>query len=392
MSENTHIVSIATSLSEIDRQEWDACANPDDTVFNPFIAYDFLEALERSGSATAQTGWHGQHMVLKQSEGDKFRGVLPCYLKSHSQGEYVFDYGWADAFERAGGRYYPKLQISVPFTPVTGPRILTRPGGDAAEVRAILASAAAERARSINASSIHATFVTHNEWQELGELGYLQRTDQQFHFEDQDYGDFDGFLAALSSRKRKQLKKERRAALSHDIKIEHITGRDITEGHLDCFFNFYMDTGARKWGSPYLTRAFFSMLVERMAKHVLFIFARREGRIIAGAMNMIGGDALYGRYWGCIEDHPFLHFEVCYYQAIDYALANGLKRVEAGAQGGHKLVRGYLPILTYSAHWIANPGFRDAVEHFLHQERQQVEFEKEMLAERAPFKKNSDSV
>lgn len=389
MHEEHHVVSIATSLSEIDKDDWDSCANPPNQPYNPFVSHDFLDVLEQSGSAIAQTGWHGQHMVLKDQDGG-IRGVLPCYLKTHSQGEYVFDYGWADAFERAGGRYYPKLQISVPFTPVTGPRFLVRAGENPRETRAILASAAAQHAQTLKVSSIHATFLNEEEWNDLGNVGYLRRTDQQFHFKDQDYGDFNGFLSALTSRKRKQLKRERRMALENNITIEWVKGHDITEAHLDRFYNFYMDTGARKWGTPYLTRAFFTMLIERMPDQVLFIFAKRSNNIIAGALNMIGSDTLYGRYWGCIEDHPFLHFEVCYYQAIDYALAHDLKRVEAGAQGGHKLVRGYIPVTTYSAHWIANPDFRDAVENFLERERQQVAFEKEMLAERAPFKNDGN--
>lgn len=387
MSEKTHRVAVITSLSEIDRADWDACANPVGQIYNPFIAYDFLAALEKSDSAILETGWYAQHLVMKAEDGG-IRGILPCYLKTHSQGEYVFDHGWADAFERAGGRYYPKLQISVPFTPATGPRFLARADGNEEETRIVLASAAAERARSLMASSIHATFLTQTEWEELGTLGYLKRTDQQFHFEDNGYGNFDGFLSVLASRKRKQLKKERKQALANNITIEWISGNDITEDHLDRFFLFYNDTGARKWGSPYLTRRFFSLLVENMARQVLFIFARRNGEIIAGAMNMIGGTTLFGRYWGCIEDHPFLHFEVCYYQAIDYALAHGLTRVEAGAQGGHKLVRGYLPVTTYSAHWIANESFRDAIEHYLDRERRLIDYENKVLAERAPFRKN----
>ena len=385
MPEEEHVVSLITSLSDIGKDDWDSCANPPDQTYNPFVCHDFLNVLEQSGSAVHEAGWYGQHMILKDKD-DGIRGILPCYLKTDSQGEYVFDHGWADAFERAGGRYYPKLQISVPFTPVTGSRFLVRDEKEGAKTRAILASVAAQRAQSIQASSIHATFLKKQEWDELGALGYLQRTDQQFHFEDEGYGDFNGFLDALTSRKRKQLKRERREALSNGITIEWVSGDDLTEAHLERFYTFYMDTGARKWGTPYLTRAFFSLLIERMADKVLFIFAKRDDNIIAGALNMIGGNTLYGRYWGCVEDHPFLHFEVCYYQAIDYALAHGLSRVEAGAQGGHKLVRGYKPVTTYSAHWIANPGFRDAVENFLEHERKQVAFEKEMLSERVPFK------
>lgn len=389
MSEDHHVISVITSLSEIDKDDWDACANPPSQPYNPFVSHDFLILLEQSGSAVPQAGWHSQHMILKGKD-DEVRGVLPCYLKAHSQGEYVFDHGWADAFERAGGHYYPKLQISVPFTPVTGPRFLVRAGENVAEVREILARAAAQLAQKLQASSIHATFLTKQEWNELGALDYLQRTDQQFHFEDQGYGNFNGFLTALTSRKRKQLKRERREALANGITIDWISGDDITKEHLDRFYAFYMDTGERKWGTPYLTRQFFTLLMERMAYKMLFIFARRNDTIIAGALNMIGGDTLYGRYWGCSEDHPFLHFEVCYYQAIDYALAHGLKRVEAGAQGGHKLVRGYMPVTTYSAHWIANAGFREAIENYLMRERQQVAFEKEMLVERAPFKNDNE--
>lgn len=385
MPEEEHSVTIIKSLSEVDKDDWDACANPPNQAYNPFVCHDFLSILEQSGSAVPEAGWHSQHMVLKNSQ-ETIRGVMPCYLKTDSQGEFVFDHSWADAFERAGGRYYPKLQISVPFTPATGPRLLVRGGEDVGAVRKILAAASQQLANQLQVSSLHLTFLTKPEWQELGAQDYLLRTDQQFHFVDEGYGDFNGFLDALTSRKRKQLKRERREALTNDITIEWVTGQDITEAHLERFYAFYMDTGSRKWGTPYLTRDFFTLLRERMADKVLFIFASREDEIIAGALNMIGGDTLYGRYWGCSEEHPFLHFEVCYYQAIDYALAHGLKRVEAGAQGGHKLLRGYMPVTTYSAHWIANPGFRDAVKNYLTRERQQVAYEKEMLAERAPFK------
>lgn len=386
MSEKTHVVSVLSSLGEIAAEDWDACANPLGASYNPFVSHAFLWALEKSGSAIAETGWYGQHLILK-NEQDEITGVAPCYLKTHSQGEYVFDYGWADAFERAGGRYYPKLQISVPFTPATGPRFMARPDQDQSEVQTVLASAAAQRANSVGASSVHATFLEEAETEFLTDIGYLHRTDQQFHFENENYENFDAFLRTLASRKRKQLRRERCKSLENDVRIEWILGDSITEEHLDRFFEFYMDTGERKWGTPYLTRSFFTLLVESMADKVLFIFAKRQGKIIAGALNIIGSDTLYGRYWGCLEDHPFLHFEVCYYQAIDYALEHGLRTVEAGAQGGHKLVRGYKPVVTHSAHWIANPGFRDAIEHYLKSERQHVEYENEMLSERTPFKK-----
>ncbi|MEM8837974.1 MAG: GNAT family N-acetyltransferase [Pseudomonadota bacterium] len=386
ITEKTHIVSVLSSLDDIDRGDWDTCAQPEAPGSNPFVSYDFLHALEKSKSAIAETGWYPQHLVLQDDAGD-VSGVAPCYLKSHSQGEYVFDYGWADAFERAGGRYYPKLQIAVPFTPVTGPRLLTKPGDAADENRMVLASAAAERAKNLGASSIHVTFTSEAEANALAELGYLHRTDQQFHFENNGYASFDDFLAELASRKRKQLRKERAQALANDITIEWVSGSDITEAHLERFYLFYMDTGSRKWGTPYLTRRFFDEIAETMADKMVFIFAKRAGKIVAGALNIVGADTIFGRYWGCMEDHPFLHFEVCYYQAIDYAIEHKLQYVEAGAQGGHKLLRGYLPVTTHSAHFIVNPSFRKAVADYLVHERRQVAYENERLAERAPFKK-----
>jgi predicted N-acyltransferase len=395
----TVAIRVVSSMADVDRAQWDACANPgwaggqlqapscDPAVaaYNPFVSWDFLMALEESGSVAAKTGWAPRHLILEGEDGPA--AVAPCYAKSHSQGEYVFDWGWADAFERAGGRYYPKLQVSVPFTPVTGPRLLTPPGPMAAARKKLLATGLVELCRRSSASSVHVTFLPEEDWSLLGEIGYLKRTDQQFHWTDQGYGDFEGFLEALASRKRKALRKERREALSPGITVEWLTGADITEAHWDSFFAFYNDTGARKWGRPYLNRRFFSMLSQRMAENVLLIMAKREGQWIAGALNLIGSDTLYGRYWGSIEDHPFLHFEVCYYQAIDFALSRGLKRVEAGAQGAHKLARGYLPQTTYSAHYIADPSFRRAVEAYLVQERREVEFTGEVLAERAPFRR-----
>jgi predicted N-acyltransferase len=311
---------------------------------------------------------------------------MPCYLKSHSQGEYVFDHGWADAYERAGGRYYPKLQASIPFTPVTGKRLLVRPGGEQGEREALLLQAAVQVADRLGVSSLHVTFPTRAEWQLAGELSFLQRTDQQFHWRNEDYRSFDEFLAALTSRKRKAIRKERREALAGGIEIEWVTGRDLTEAHWDAFFAFYMDTGSRKWGSPYLTRTCFSLLGETMADRMLLVLAKRSGRYVAGALNVIGPDALYGRYWGGIEDHPFLHFEVCYYQAIEFAIAHKLVFVEAGAQGAHKLARGYLPVETYSAHYIADPALRRAVADYLARERLAVSHEIALLAGESPYR------
>jgi predicted N-acyltransferase len=400
----TTSIRLLSGLDEIDRADWDACANPgwadgepagERQPYNPFVSWDFLEALERSGSASTRTGWTPRHAVLIEGtesgeNGAPPRAVMPCYAKSHSQGEYVFDWGWADAFERAGGQYYPKLQVSVPFTPATGPRILTRPGPGEIERKQMMAAGLAEMTRRLGASSAHVTFLPEEDAELLGELGFLRRTDQQFHWTDEGYGNFEGFLGALASRKRKGIRKERAEALENSLEIDWLTGSDVTEAAWDAFFKFYMDTGSRKWGRPYLNRRFFSILGERMADRVLLIMARRKGRYIAGALNLIGSDTLYGRYWGAIEEHPCLHFEVCYYQAIDYALAHGLKRVEAGAQGAHKLARGYLPTMTHSAHYIPDPNFRRAVAHYLDNERREVERRGEMLAEQAPFRHAED--
>ena len=368
---------LISSANDIAAADWDACAGE----ANPFVSHAFITALEGSGSATAQTGWGPAHLVIEDDDG-RLQGILPAWLKSHSQGEYVFDHGWADAFERAGGRYYPKLQIAVPFTPVPGPRLLAR---DAAQVPALIAAAEAAVER-FGLSSAHATFIADDEVPAFEAAGWLIRTGQQFHWTNRSYADFDAFLADLASRKRKAIRRERAAALE-GIEVEHVTGADLTEAHWDAFWGFYQDTGSRKWGRPYLTRAFFSLLSERMADKVLLILGRREGRYIAGALNLIGADALYGRYWGCCEDRPFLHFELCYYQAIDAAIARGLRRVEAGAQGEHKLARGYLPTPTWSAHHIAHPGLRQAVANFLDAERRAVAHEIELLGDYAPFKR-----
>ncbi|WP_147048307.1 GNAT family N-acetyltransferase [Methylobacterium gnaphalii] len=366
-------VRAVPGLAGIAAADWDACATSPETLsggdetYNPFVSHAFLSALEESGCVSRKTGWLPLHVTVER--GGRLIGAAPCYLKSHSQGEYVFDQGWADAFERAGGAYYPKLQVSVPFTPVTGPRFLIAPGEEPdAAASAIVAGLRALRAET-EASSIHVTFMQKREWAQAGALGLLQRIDQQFHWENRGYPNFDGFLADLASRKRKAIKRERREALASGITIEHVTGNGITETHWDAFFEFYTDTGARKWGRPYLNRKFFRLIGERMAERILLVMARRDGRLIAGAINFIGDVALYGRNWGCIEDHPFLHFEVCYYQAIEFALARGLKRVEAGAQGEHKLARGYRPVAMHSAHDIADPHLRRAVADYLERER-----------------------
>lgn len=379
------IVKITDNLLSVDPALWDACANPAGESYNPFISHAFLSALEESGSATRRTGWLPHHLLLEDSEGN-LAGCMPLYLKSHSRGEYVFDHGWANAYESAGGSYYPKLQCSVPFTPATGRRLLAPvgPGREAAED--MLAGGAVELCKRLGVSSLHLTFLPERQWTRLGQIGFLQRTDQQFHWHNRGYASFADFLGELSSRKRKMIRKEREKALENGIEIDWVTGSDLTEDHWDAFYAFYMDTGARKWGSPYLTREFFSLIGERMADDTLLVMARRDGRYIAGALNFIGSDALYGRNWGAVEHHPFLHFECCYYQAIDFAIERGLARVEAGAQGEHKLARGYLPSRTHSAHWIANASFREAVADYLSRERQHVDHDMAVLGEYAPFR------
>ncbi|WP_313060392.1 GNAT family N-acetyltransferase [Agrobacterium cavarae] len=384
-----YTIRVAQSFKDIAPESWNSLSGasrlPSSTPYNPFISHAFLSALEESGSATAKTGWLGQHLLLERSDG-RLTGAVPGYLKNHSRGEYVFDQGWADAFERAGGRYYPKLQCSVPFTPATGPRLLTT-GLDAAAFQQVLASGLQQVTEKLGISSAHVTFANEDEIEALEDEGFLHRTDQQFHFINEGYRDHSDFLDALSSRKRKTLKKERRSALENGIEIDWLTGSDLTENIWDQFFTFYMDTGSRKWGKPYLTRAFYSLIGERMADDILLVMAKREGKYIAGAINFIGGDALYGRHWGCIEDHPFLHFEVCYHQAIDFALSKGLKRVEAGAQGEHKLARGYTPVTTHSAHYIAHPGLRHAIADYLERERSEVEQINDYLEDHSPFRK-----
>ena len=390
----TLTVRAIPGLKEIGAAAWDACAfSPEtlaagDETHNPFVSHAFLSALEESGCVSRKTGWLPLHVSVERD--GTLLGLAPCYLKSHSQGEYVFDHGWADAYERVGGSYYPKLQVSVPFTPVTGPRFLIAPGADPDEATAGLFAGLRALRGETKASSVHVTFMREAEWDRAGAAGFLQRTDQQFHWENDGYASFDDFLNALASRKRKNIRKERRDALAPGITVEHLTGAAITEAHWDAFYAFYMDTGARKWGRPYLNRRFFSILSERMADRVLLIMAKRDGAYIAGAINLIGDTALYGRNWGCIEDHPFLHFEICYYQAIDFAIRRGLKRVEAGAQGEHKLARGYKPVLMHSAHDIADPAFRRAVADYLQRERAHVAEAVDVLDTLTPFRRTAE--
>jgi uncharacterized protein len=378
-------VNVVSRLAELPADEWDACAGDD----NPFLSYAFLEALEASGSATAETGWLPQHLALKDGAG-RLVAVAPLYLKSHSYGEYVFDWGWASAYERAGGRYYPKLQCAVPFTPVTGPRLLLRPGAPPGAADTLIA-AMIELARRHKVPSLHVTFPTRGEWERLGAAGFLQRLGQQFHWENHSYGSFEDFLAALNSRKRKQIRRERRDAVADGMAIETLTGSEIEGRHWDAFFRFYRSTSDRKWGEAYLTRAFFALIGERMADRIALVLAKKNDRYVAGALNLIGRDTLFGRNWGCLGDFPFLHFEACYYRAVDFAIARGLKRVEAGAQGQHKIQRGYLPVETYSAHWIRDPGFARAVADFLARERQALGAEMEALGETlSPFRREAD--
>ena len=375
---------IIRSISDVSASAWNACANPGEPIpDNPFIDHAFLLALEASGSATARTGWQPFHLVLDDAAAG-IVGVVPMYLKSHSRGEYVFDHAWADAWHRAGGSYYPKLQISVPFTPATGRRLLAR--ADAPDTERQLMAACVQIARQSDVSSLHLTFLPEEQWRIAGELGLLMRVDQQFHWHNRGYSTFEDFLADLASKKRKNLKRERREVVDAGIDIEWVTGADIREHHWDAFFDFYTDTGNRKWGSPYLTRRFFSLATQAMADRILLVMCKRDGRYIAGALNFIGSDALYGRNWGCVEDHRFLHFEACYYQAIDFAISRGLQRVEAGAQGPHKVARGYVPQATYSAHWIADPGLRDAIARYLKEERNYVQQDIAYLNEHTPFR------
>ncbi|NIY71661.1 N-acetyltransferase [Marivivens donghaensis] len=374
------------SIAEIPAEEWDACAfATGDRPLDPFMTHRFLFALEQSGSVGPRTGW--QPLYLSVHKGGQIIGVAPLFAKGHSQGEYVFDHSWAHAYERAGGEYYPKLQIAAPFTPATGRRFLTREGFEA-EGLAALVQGAVEVTANNGLSSLHVTFCTEAEAIAGEALGLLHRTGQQFHWENRDYETFDDFLAELSSRKRKTIRRERQQAQAFGGEIIHLTGDDLKPEHWDAFWQFYQDTGSRKWGSPYLTRAFFDLVQETMRDDVLLVLAELDGRYVAGALNFIGAETIFGRYWGCTEFFPCLHFELCYYQAIDYAIAHGL-RVEAGAQGEHKLARGYLPHETHSLHWIADSRFRQAVEDFIVQEKRMVDEEIEILTSYGPFKQTT---
>jgi predicted N-acyltransferase len=377
-------LSLHSSIHEIDPADWNACAGSD----NPFVSHEFLSAVEDSGSAGSRTGWLPQHAVLRD-EANAVAGIVPMYAKSHSYGEYVFDHGWANAFERAGGSYYPKLQASVPFSPVPGPRLLRRPGSRVPF--AVLGQALAQACRELDLSSVHVTFCEEREWEALGDAGWLQRIGVQFHWANAGYASFDDFLGAMSSRKRKVIRRERRDAQAAGLSFRTVRGHEITKPMWDAFFGFYQSTVDRKWGSAYLSRRFFSMLAERLGDRVVLMLAYDGQKPVAGALNLVGSDALYGRNWGCRGDWPFLHFELCYYQAIDFAIAEGLSRVEAGAQGEHKIQRGYLPSTTYSLHWIEHTGLRRAIASFLEEERPAILAHMEDLATLSPFKRDGDS-
>ncbi|SFP33673.1 GNAT family N-acetyltransferase [Tranquillimonas alkanivorans] len=387
MSDTRIEINVLTSLDQIAPGDWDACACPEAAggrPIDPFTTHRFLKALEDSGSVGSGTGWQPRYLVAK-ADGEVI-ACAPAYAKGHSQGEYIFDHSFAHAYERAGGRYYPKLQIAVPFTPATGRRFLTKPGWDETGMAALV-QGAVQIAADNELSSLHATFCTEAEAIAGEAMGLLRRTTQQFHWVNHDYADFDAFLASLSSRKRKNIRKERRTTQDFGGRIVGLTGDDLRPEHWDAFWRFYQDTGARKWGTPYLTREFFDLVQETMRDDVYLVLAEDGRRYVAGALNFIGRDTLYGRYWGCVEDHPCLHFELCYYQAIDYAIAHGMKRVEAGAQGEHKLARGYLPVPTHSLHWMADEGFAQAVQQYLEAERNAVDEEIEILTSYGPFRK-----
>ena len=412
-------VSAVGAISEVSAAAWDACANPEpspagkslhggdappsdegcrkaaaevppadqEAPYNPFLSHSFLSALEASKSVGPRTGWQVRHVLVMTADGSLV-AAAPCYLKSHSRGEYVFDYGWAEAYANAGGSYYPKLQVAVPFTPVTGPRLLVRPHAEADGLRGTLTAGLIKLCSIDGASGVHVTFPTETEYRFLGELGFLQRMDQQFHWDNPGYSSFDEFLGTLAARKRKTIRRERHDALANGVTVHWLTGNDLTEDVWDAFFAFYMETGSRKWGRPYLTRPFFSLIGKSMGDRILLVMAKRSGRWIAGAINFIGSHALFGRHWGAVEHHPFLHFEVCYYQAIEYAIATRLRSVEAGAQGEHKIARGYMPKTTYSAHYIADPALRRAIAEYLKRERAYVAASGAELAATGPYRKD----
>lgn len=385
MSRDNIEITMAQSLADVDPQDWDSCANPGGQFppTDPFVTYRFLRALEVSGSVGEGTGWHPHYLLARENR--VLIACAPMYLKTHSQGEYIFDFNWADAYERAGGQYYPKLQTAVPFTPATGRRFLCKQGLEA-KGQAALKEAMVKIASDNHLSSAHVTFCSEAEAIAGAEMGLMHRKSTQFHWVNDDYSDFDDFLNALSSRKRKNIRKERRQAQGFGGEIIALTGDQIQPEHWDAFWRFYQDTGARKWGTPYLTREFFDEIQRDMRDDVLLVLAQRDGRFIAGALNFVGKEVLFGRYWGCVEDHPALHFELCYYQAIDYAISLGLQRVEAGAQGEHKLARGYLPVECHSLHWIGDPGFSEAVQRFIRAEAAAIGQDIEVLSSYGPFK------
>ena len=380
----------ARVLDRIDRvaaAEWDACLlDGSGRPENPFVSHAFLDALEQSGSVGRKTGWLPQHLVIEHADGT-LAAAAPLYVKSHSQGEYVFDHGWADAYERAGGRYYPKLQLAAPFSPVPGPRLLVRPGPCAGEARAALIAALISAVENSGMSSLHVTFAPRDQAELLESAGFLLRTGLQYHWANAGYESFEQFLSALNSRKRKAIRKERAAAAAYGLELRAWEGGELTSAQWDAFFAFYMDTGGRKWGRPYLNREFFARIGESLRDRIVLMLARGGDGYVAGALNLKGSHALYGRNWGCLEDYKFLHFELCYYQAIDYAITHGLARVEAGAQGEHKIQRGYLPTETWSAHWIVDPRLKSAIADFLERERAHIVLEKGALDELSPFRK-----
>ncbi len=379
-------LKVVSSIHQVDAAAWNLCADAACPTHNPFVTHGFLSALEDSGSVCAETGWAPQHLVLEDQE--RMVGAAPIYLKNHSYGEYIFDWGWAQAYERAGGRYYPKLQCAVPFTPATGPRLLVaETTSQREELQRALAAGIIQLARELKVSSAHVTFATEAEHTLMSEEGLMPRLSEQFHWKNEGYTTFDDFLAALSSRKRKTIRREREIA-NQRVQISILTGNDIQERHWDAFFRFYMNTSDRKWGQAYLNRKFFSLLGERLKESVVLVMGEENGALVCGALNLRGGDTLFGRNWGTVVDYPMLHFEVCYYRAIEFAIAHKLAWVEAGAQGEHKIQRGYLPRSTYSNHWIAERGFRNAVADFLERERAAVSQQMAELTEMGPFKRD----
>lgn len=374
-------LSIHDRISSLSAKEWDALHDG-----HPFLRHAFLDALEQSGSVHAESGWHPNHLAIHKSDG-QLLGAMPAYLKGHSYGEYVFDQHWADALQRAGGRYYPKLQSAIPFTPVTGQRLLVAKGADQDLIRRQLLEGGRSFVRDHGLSGFHLNFLTEEEARFADNIDFLIRTDQQFHWQNKGYGSFDDFLASLSSRKRKQINKERRQAQESGIIITAVEGPDITEADWDSFFSFYLDTSNRKWGRPYLNREFFSLIGQTMPDGIVLFMCHMDGKAVAGALNFKDKDTLYGRYWGAVEHHPFLHFETCYYRAIDYGIAHGLSKVEAGAQGPHKIARGYIPVKTTSVHWLADDGFHHAVRRYLQSEREDVDEAIKMLSRHSPYRK-----